>query len=252
MPPFQMVTDLAPRGDQPQRLTNWSAGAMPNTRSRPFSVYRTGKTLTMARVIQAIQKPRLFLPPTRPWPRSFFRVSGLLSGECGRVLRLLLRLLPARGVPPRTDTYIEKDSDINEEVEKLRLSATRSLMERPDVIIVASVSCIYGMGSPHDYGQVVVTLNVGEQYRRQNVLRHLNDIQYERNNVDFKAGTYRVKGDVLDIFPAYGDTAIRIDFFGDEVDRIIEIDPLTGEIPGYAASDQYLSGEPLRDAGGAH
>ena len=185
----------------------------------------------MARVIQAIQKPALVLAPNKTLAAQLFsEFRDFFPENAVEYFVSYYDYYQPEAYLPRTDTYIEKDSDINEEVEKLRLSATRSLMERPDVIIVASVSCIYGMGSPHDYGQVVVPLNVGEQYRRQNVLRHLNDIQYERNNVDFKRGTYRVKGDVLDIFPAYGDTAIRIDFFGDEIDRIIEIDPLTGEI----------------------
>ena len=185
----------------------------------------------MARVIQAIQRPALVLAPNKTLAAQLFsEFRDFFPENAVEYFVSYYDYYQPEAYLPRTDTYIEKDSNINEEVEKLRLSATRSLMERPDVIIVASVSCIYGMGSPHDYGQVVVPLNVGEQYRRQNVLRHLNDIQYERNNVDFKRGTYRVKGDVLDIFPAYGDTAIRIDFFGDEIDRIIEIDPLTGEI----------------------
>ena len=232
MPPFQMVTDLAPRGDQPEAISQLVSGCHAEY---PFQtllgVTGSGKTLTMARVIQAIQRPALVLAPNKTLAAQLFsEFRDFFPENAVEYFVSYYDYYQPEAYLPRTDTYIEKDSNINEEVEKLRLSATRSLMERPDVIIVASVSCIYGMGSPHDYGQVVVPLNVGEQYRRQNVLRHLNDIQYERNNVDFKRGTYRVKGDVLDIFPAYGDTAIRIDFFGDEIDRIIEIDPLTGEI----------------------
>ena len=232
MPPFQLTSELEPRGDQPEAIDQLVSGCHAEY---PFQtllgVTGSGKTLTMARVIQAIQKPALVLAPNKTLAAQLFsEFRDFFPENAVEYFVSYYDYYQPEAYLPRTDTYIEKDSDINEEVEKLRLSATRSLMERPDVIIVASVSCIYGMGSPHDYGQVVVPLNVGEQYRRQNVLRHLNDIQYERNNVDFKRGTYRVKGDVLDIFPAYGDTAIRIDFFGDEVDRIIEIDPLTGEI----------------------
>ena len=232
MPPFQMVTELEPRGDQPEAIGQLVSGCHADY---PFQtllgVTGSGKTLTMARVIQATQKPALVLAPNKTLAAQLFsEFRDFFPENAVEYFVSYYDYYQPEAYLPRTDTYIEKDSDVNEEVEKLRLSATRSLLERPDVVIVASVSCIYGMGSPHDYGQVVVPLNVGEQYRRQNVLRHLNDIQYERNNVDFKRGTYRVKGDVLDIFPAYGDTAIRIDFFGDEVDRIIEIDPLTGEI----------------------
>jgi excinuclease ABC subunit B len=131
---------------------------------------------------------------------------------------------------PRSDTYIEKDSSLNEEIEKLRLSATRSLFERRDVLIVASISCIYGIGSPEGYGAVVVHLKRGEVRRRDRLLRYLNDIQYERNDASFTRGKYRVRGEVVEIFPAYDDFAIRVEFFGDEVDRIVKIDPLTGEI----------------------
>ena len=118
---------------------------------------------------------------------------------------------------PRTDTYVEKESMLNAEIEKLRLSATRSLFERRDVLIVASVSCIYGLGSPEEYGQVVLTLQVGEEKRRNKILRHLNEIQYERNDANFVRGRFRVRGDVLEIFPAYEDVAVRIEFFGDEI-----------------------------------
>ena len=232
MPPFQLVTELEPRGDQPEAIGQLVDGCQA---AYPFQtllgVTGSGKTLTMARVIQAIQKPALVLAPNKTLAAQLFsEFRDFFPENAVEYFVSYYDYYQPEAYIPRTDTYIEKDSDINEEVEKLRLSATRSLLERPDVIIVASVSCIYGMGSPQDYGQVVVPLRVGEQYRRQNVLRRLNDIQYERNNVDFKRGTYRVKGDVLDIYPAYGDTAIRIDFFGDEVERIIEIDPLTGEI----------------------
>ncbi|MBV9713429.1 MAG: excinuclease ABC subunit UvrB, partial [Ktedonobacteraceae bacterium] len=133
---------------------------------------------------------------------------------------------------PRTDTYVEKESMLNEEIEKLRLSTTRSLFERRDVLIVASVSCIYGLGSPEEYGEVVLTIKVGEERRRDKILRHLTEIQYERNDTNFIRGRFRVRGDVLEVFPAYEDVAVRIEFFGDEIERMTEIDPLTGEVLG--------------------
>ncbi|MGH8165490.1 MAG: excinuclease ABC subunit B, partial [Rhodanobacteraceae bacterium] len=132
----------------------------------------------------------------------------------------------------RSDTYIEKDSTLNEEIEKLRLSATRSLFERRDVLIVASVSCIYGLGSPEDYGQTVVHLRRGETHRRDKVLRLLTEILYERNDMDFSRGKFRVRGDVLEIYPSYEELAVRVEFFGDEIERIQQIDPLTGELLG--------------------
>ncbi|MBE3561159.1 MAG: excinuclease ABC subunit UvrB, partial [Ktedonobacteraceae bacterium] len=131
-----------------------------------------------------------------------------------------------------TDTYVEKESMLNEEIEKLRLSATRSLFERRDVLIVASVSCIYGLGSPEEYSEVVLTLKGGEERRRDKILRHLTEIQYERNDTNFIRGRFRVRGDVLEIFPAYEDVAVRIEFFGDEIERMTDIDPLTGEVLG--------------------
>ena len=131
---------------------------------------------------------------------------------------------------PRTDTYIEKDASINEEIERLRLAATQSLFSRRDVLIVASVSAIYGLGDPTEYGKVVINLRQGELRKRDKVLRHLVDVYYERNDYDLKRGTFRVRGDTLEIMPAYGDLAYRVEFFGDEIERITEIDTLTGEM----------------------
>src|SRR6185312_315406 len=131
---------------------------------------------------------------------------------------------------PRTDTYIEKDAQVNDEIDKLRHAATRALLTRRDVVIVASVSCIYGLGSPEDYGKTVVSLRRGATVRRDRILRHLVDIQYDRNDLTLVRGTFRVRGDTLDVFPAYEEIAVRIEFWGDEIERIIEIDPLTGEI----------------------
>jgi excinuclease ABC subunit B len=131
---------------------------------------------------------------------------------------------------PRTDTYIEKDADINDEIDKLRLAATQALLSRRDVIIVASVSCIYGIGDPAEYGNVVINLRQGEVHKRDKVLRHLVDIYYERNDVNLTRGRFRVRGDTLEIYPAYGEFAYRVEFWGDEVERITEVDPLTGEM----------------------
>jgi excinuclease ABC subunit B len=232
MPPFRMVTEFSPRGDQPKAIAQLVEGIEKGYAHQTLlGVTGSGKTFTMAHVVQAVQKPTLVLAPNKTLAAQLYaEFRDLFPENAVEYFVSYYDYYQPEAYIPRTDTYIEKDSDINEEIEKLRLSATRSLLERRDVIIVASVSCIYGIGSPYDYGNVVVRLRVSERYRRDTVLRHLNDIQYERNNLDFRRGTYRVNGDVLDIFPAYTDTAVRVEFFDDEVERIVEFDPLTGEL----------------------
>ena len=150
---------------------------------------------------------------------------------------------------PRSDTYIEKDSSRNEEIDKLRHAATKALFERRDVIIVASVSCIYGLGAPVDYGATVLRLKRGGAYRRDTVLRHLVDLQYQRNDQALQRARFRVRGDTLELVPASEDRLVRVEFFGDEVERITELDPLTGELLAERLGGQRLPGEPLRDAG---
>jgi excinuclease ABC subunit B len=193
----------------------------------------SGKTFTVAQVVARVQKPTLVLAPNKTLAAQLYaEYKEFFPNNAVEYFVSYYDYYQPEAYIPRTDTYIEKDSQTNEEIEKLRLSATRSLFERRDVLIVASVSCIYGLGSPEEYGEVVVILKVGETRKRDRVLRQLTDIQYERNDQNFVRGKFRVRGDVLEIFPSYEDLAIRVEFFGDEIERIVEIDPLTGEVLG--------------------
>ncbi|WP_075680597.1 excinuclease ABC subunit UvrB [Roseburia sp. 831b] len=230
---FKLHSKYQPTGDQPQAIEELVKGFKEGNQFQTLlGVTGSGKTFTMANVIAALNKPTLIISHNKT-------LAGQLYGE-------FKEFFPENAVEyfvsyydyyqpeayvPQTDTYIAKDSSINEEIDKLRLSATASLVERKDVIVIASVSCIYGLGSPEDYLGMMVSLRPGMERDRDDVIRSLIDIQYTRNDMDFHRGTFRVRGDVLEIFPAnYGDTAIRVEFFGDEIDRITEIDVLTGEI----------------------
>lgn len=233
MPEFRLHSPYKPTGDQPQAIAELVKGFKEGSQFQTLlGVTGSGKTFTMANVIQELQMPTLVIAHNKT-------LAGQLYGE-------FKEFFPENAVEyfvsyydyyqpeayvPSTDTYIEKDSAINDEIDKLRHSATAALSERRDVIIVASVSCIYGLGSPIDYQNMVVSLRPGMEKDRDDVIRQLIDLQYTRNDMDFKRGTFRVRGDVLEIFPASSDDrAVRVEFFGDEVDRITEIDTLTGEI----------------------
>src|SRR5436190_16410049 len=229
-----MVTELEPRGDQPAAITALVAGVQQGHRQQTLlGVTGSGKTYTMAKVIEAVQKPTLVLAPNKTLAAQLFsEYKEFFPNNAVEYFVSYYDYYQPEAYIPRTDTYVEKESMLNEEIEKLRLSTTRSLFERNDVLIVASVSCIYGLGSPEEYSEVVLTLKVGEERRRNKILRHLTEIQYERNDANFIRGRFRVRGDVLEIFPAYEDVAVRIEFFGDEIERMTEIDPLTGEVLG--------------------
>lgn len=230
---FKLVSKYKPTGDQPQAIEQLVKGFKEGNQFETLlGVTGSGKTFTMANVIQALNKPTLIISHNKT-------LAGQLYGE-------MKEFFPENAVEyfvsyydyyqpeayvPQSDTYIAKDSAVNDEIDKLRLSATAALAERKDVIIVASVSCIYGIGSPDDYMNMMVSLRPGMEIDREDVIKGLIDMQYTRNEMDFKRGTFRVHGDVLEIFPAYNtDTAIRVEFFGDEIDRITEVDVLTGEI----------------------
>lgn len=230
---FKLVSKYKPTGDQPQAIEQLVKGFKEGNQFETLlGVTGSGKTFTMANVIQALNKPTLIISHNKT-------LAGQLYGE-------MKEFFPENAVEyfvsyydyyqpeayvPQSDTYIAKDSAVNDEIDKLRLSATAALAERKDVIIVASVSCIYGIGSPDDYMNMMVSLRPGMEIDRDDVIKGLIDMQYTRNEMDFKRGTFRVHGDVLEIFPAYNtDTAIRVEFFGDEIDRITEVDVLTGEI----------------------
>ena len=230
---FKLHAPYEPIGDQPQAIEKLVKGFKEGNQFETLlGVTGSGKTFTMANVIQALNKPTLIISHNKT-------LAGQLYGE-------MKEFFPENAVEyfvsyydyyqpeayvPQSDTYIAKDSSINDEIDKLRLSATAALAERKDVIIVASVSCIYGIGSPDDYMNMMVSLRPGMEIDRDDVIKGLIDMQYTRNEMDFKRGTFRVHGDVLEIFPANNtDTAIRVEFFGDEIDRITEVDVLTGEI----------------------
>ena len=230
---FVLHSKYEPTGDQPQAIEKLVKGFKEGNQFETLlGVTGSGKTFTMATVIQALNKPTLIISHNKT-------LAGQLYGE-------MKEFFPENAVEyfvsyydyyqpeayvPQSDTYIAKDSSINDEIDKLRLSATAALAERKDVIIVASVSCIYGIGSPDDYMNMMVSLRPGMEIDRDDVIKGLIDMQYTRNEMDFKRGTFRVHGDVLEIFPANNtDTAVRVEFFGDEIDRITEVDVLTGEI----------------------
>ncbi len=234
MPDFEVVAPFQPTGDQPAAIAALAEGARQGERFLTLlGVTGSGKTFTVAHLIQEIQKPTLVLAPNKTLAAQLYsEYKEFFPSNAVEYFVSYYDYYQPEAYIPRTDTYVEKESQINEEIEKLRLSTTRSLFARRDVIIVASVSCIYGLGSPEEYGEVVLTLKVGEARKRDRILRHLTDIQYERNDTNFIRGKFRVRGDVLEIFPSYEDLALRVEFFGDEIERIVEIDPLTGEILG--------------------
>lgn len=232
---FQVISEYVPRGDQPRAIKELAEGVRKGYKFQTLlGATGTGKTFTIAHLIQEVQKPTLVIAHNKT-------LAGQLCSE-------LKEFLPNNAVEyfvsyydyyqpeayiPQTDTYIEKDSSINDEIDKLRHSATAALFERRDVIIVASVSCIYSLGSPEDYENQVISLRPGMERERDEVVRKLIDIQYSRNEYDFQRGTFRMRGDVLEIYPAsFTERAIRVEFFGDTIDRITEVDTLTGEIIG--------------------
>jgi excinuclease ABC subunit B len=234
MPEFKVEAPFEPTGDQPAAIARLAEGIEQGNRYQTLlGVTGSGKTYTVAKIVEKVQRPTLVLAPNKTLAAQLYsEYKEFFPNNAVEYFVSYYDYYQPEAYIPRTDTYVEKESMLNEEIEKLRLSATRSLFERRDVLIVASVSCIYGLGSPEEYGEVVLTLKVGEERRRDKILRHLTEIQYERNDANFIRGRFRVRGDVLEIFPAYEDVAVRIEFFGDEIERMTEIDPLTGEILG--------------------
>jgi len=234
MPEFKVEAPFQPTGDQPEAIAQLVEGIRKGHRMQTLlGVTGSGKTYSVAKVVEQVQKPTLVLAPNKTLAAQLFsEYKEFFPNNAVEYFVSYYDYYQPEAYIPRTDTYVEKESMLNEEIEKLRLSTTRSLFERRDVLIVASVSCIYGLGSPEEYGEVVLTLKVGEERRRNKILRHLTEIQYERNDANFIRGRFRVRGDVLEVFPAYEDVAVRIEFFGDEIERMTEIDPLTGEVLG--------------------
>ena len=230
---FKLHSEYQPTGDQPQAIEALVKGFKEGNQFETLlGVTGSGKTFTMANVIQQLQKPTLIIAHNKTLAAQLYsEFKEFFPENAVEYFVSYYDYYQPEAYVPSTDTYIEKDSAINDEIDKLRHSATAALSERNDVIIVASVSCIYGLGSPIDYKNMVISLRPGMEKDRDEVIHKLIDIQYTRNEMDFKRGSFRVRGDVLEVFPAYsGSEAYRIEFFGDEVDRIVQIDALTGEV----------------------
>jgi excinuclease ABC subunit B len=232
MPDFQIVADVKPTGDQPRAIEELVAGLNDGLRFQTLlGVTGSGKTFTMANVIERVNRPTIVLAHNKTLAAQLYsEFKEFFPHNAVEYFVSYYDYYQPEAYVPRTDTFIEKDSDINEEIDKLRHAATRALLTRRDVIIVASVSCIYGLGSPEEYAQTVIMLRRGGTARRDKIVRQLIDIQYDRNDMTLVRGSFRVRGDTLEIFPAYEDIAVRVEFFGDEVERIVEVDPLTGEL----------------------
>jgi len=232
VPDFRVVSDFRPTGDQPGAIAALTRGIRQGDAFQTLlGVTGSGKTFTVANVVQELQRPTLVLAPNKTLAAQLYaEYKEFFPDNAVEYFVSYYDYYQPEAYIARSDTYIEKDSSRNDEIDRLRLSATRSLFSRSDVLIVASVSCIYGLGDPDAYGDVVVSLQRDEVRKRDKLLRQLTHILYERNDIAFTRGTFRVRGDVVEIYPAYEQLAIRIEFFGDTVERIVELDPLTGEI----------------------
>ncbi|MBM6948839.1 excinuclease ABC subunit UvrB [Mordavella massiliensis] len=258
---FELVSEYAPTGDQPQAIADLVKGFKEGNQCETLlGVTGSGKTFTMANVIQQLNKPTLIIAHNKTLAAQLYgEFKEFFPNNAVEYFVSYYDYYQPEAYVPSSDTYIAKDSSINEEIDKLRLSATASLAERRDVIVVSSVSCIYGLGEPENFEKMMVSLRPGMEKDRDEVLRQLIDIQYERNEIDFKRGTFRVRGDVLEIIPANeSETAVRVEFFGDEIDRITQIDVLTGEIKGelthaaiFPASHYVVPAEQIRRAADA-
>jgi len=227
-----LITDLKPAGDQPEAIERIARSVMEgNPLQTLIGVTGSGKTFTMANIIERINKPVLVISHNKTLAAQLYsEFKGFFPENAVEYFVSYYDYYQPEAYVPQTDVYIEKDASINEDIDRLRLSATSSLFSRSDVLIVASVSCIYGLGSPEDYSTMLVSVEVGQEIARKELLKKLVDIQYERNNIDLDRGKFRVRGDVVEIFPAYKETAVRVELFGDEVTRISEIHPVSGDI----------------------
>ncbi|MBA2871353.1 excinuclease ABC subunit B [Anoxybacillus calidus] len=232
---FELVSNYKPQGDQPKAIQKLVEGIRNGVKHQTLlGATGTGKTFTISNVIKEVNKPTLVIAHNKTLAGQLYsEFKEFFPNNAVEYFVSYYDYYQPEAYVPQTDTYIEKDASINDEIDKLRHSATSALFERRDVIIIASVSCIYGLGSPEEYRELVVSLRVGMEIERDQLLRRLVDVQYERNDIDFQRGTFRVRGDVVEIFPASRDEhCIRVEFFGDEIDRIREVDALTGEIIG--------------------
>lgn len=229
---FKLKADYKPTGDQPEAIRQLVHGLQSGKKEQTLlGVTGSGKTFTMANVIEQVQRPTLVLCHNKTLAAQLYEeFKNFFPDNAVHYFVSYFDYYQPEAYVPRSDTYIEKDSQINEEIDRMRHAATDALLSRRDVIIVASVSCIYGIGSPSDYADLAIKLEVGKRRVQSKFIRQLTDIQYERNDIDFHRGTFRVRGDVVDVYPASDERAFRFEFFGDELERIVEINPLTGEI----------------------
>src|SRR5687768_14049810 len=232
MPDFRLEAPFQPTGDQPQAIDKLVDGLQRGMRQQVLlGATGTGKTYAISEVIAQVKKPTLVLAHNKTLAAQLYsEMREFFPDNAVEYFVSYFDYYQPEAYLPRSDTYIEKDSSRNDEIDKLRHAATRALFERRDTIIVASVSCIYGLGAPVDYGATVTRLRVGGKYRRDGVLRQLVDLQYQRNDAALSRARFRVRGDTLELQPAYDDFIVRVQFFGDEVEKITEIDPLTGEV----------------------
>ncbi len=258
MPAFQVVSEYTPSGDQPQAIAKLAQGIEDGLREQILlGVTGSGKTYTMAKVIEAVQRPTLVLAHNKTLAAQLCEeFKEFFPNNAVEYFVSYYDYYQPEAYIPHTDTFIEKDASINEEIDRLRLSATASLLERRDVIVVSSVSCIYGLGEPDDFEKMMVSLRVGDDMGRDALLHRLVDIRYERNDIAFERNMFRVRGDTVELWPAYWkDSALRVEFFGDEIDRISEINPVTGSItrrltniPVWPASHYVVSKEKMERA----
>ncbi len=232
MPKFRVVSDFRPTGDQPEAIEALTAGIRRGDRHQTLrGATGTGKTYVISKVIEAVQKPTLVLAHNKTLAAQLYaEFREFFPHNAVEYFVSYYDYYQPEAYIPRHDLYIEKDADINEEIDRLRLAATTALFSRRDVIIVASVSCIYAIGDPQEWGRVIVELHQGQHYRRDGLLRHLVSIHYDRNDFELKRGAFRVRGDTVEVSPAHAEIAYRISFWGDEIERIMEINPLTGEV----------------------
>src|SRR5689334_19246909 len=239
-PPFKLRSDFQPKGDQPEAIERLLGGLETGVPAQTLlGITGSGKTFTVANVIQKWARPTLIIAPNKTLAAQLYgEMRDLFPENAVHYFFSYYDYYQPEAYIPSTDTFIEKDAIINDQIDRMRHAATHALLSRPDVIIVASVSCIYGIGSAESYSGLLIDIVKGEELRRDELLRRLVDIQYERNDIDFHRGTFRVRGDVVEIFPAYEETtAIRVEFFGDEVDGIHEVDPIRGRVLGHL--DRY-------------
>ena len=232
MPPFEIVSDFAPSGDQPAAIDSLAQGLQQGVdRQTLLGITGSGKSFTVSGVIERVQRPTLVIAPNKSLAAQLCNeFKQFFPHNAVEYFVSYYDYYQPEAYIPSSDTYIEKDATINDEIDRLRHSATSALLSRRDVIIVASVSCIYGLGSPEEYESLLLRLRVGEDMPQDRILHKLVDIAYERNELNFIRGKFRVRGDTIDIFPAYEETALRVELFGDTVERILRLDPLTGEV----------------------